>query len=57
MPSMFVAPGADEKIVQSLKKAGPEFEKKLEDLKKRKKLEAQNREAERLERFELRPSA
>jgi len=52
MPTMFVAPSQGEKIVTELKAAGPEFEKHIEDLKERKKLEAQANEDTRRKKFE-----
>ena len=52
MPSMFVHPSQTPKIMAEPDTVGPEFEKKFELLKERKKEEARIKEQERLSRFE-----
>lgn len=54
LPTMFVHPSQGEKIGEQFANLPPEFAKKFEELKDRKKNEAQVREQERLDRFEKR---
>jgi hypothetical protein len=54
MPSMFVHPSQTQSIFKQLKEAGPDFEKRIEDLKARKKHEAETRELARVSRYERR---
>ena len=53
-PAIFVAPGQRDKILKQLKAAGPEYEKRIDKIKKRKKQEALQREQNRLDKFERR---
>lgn len=54
MPTIFVAPEQGEAIFKQLKAAGPEYEKRIDEIKERKRQEALKREEERLAKFERR---
>jgi hypothetical protein len=52
MPTMIIHPSQSPKLEAQFTSAGPEFEEKFAELKDRKKKEAQEREEQRLARFE-----
>ncbi|MCZ4354894.1 hypothetical protein O4H61_20525 [Roseovarius aestuarii] len=52
MPTMFIHPSQSAKLEAQVKSAGIEFDEKFSALKERKKFEAQERERQRLARFE-----
>lgn len=54
LPTMLVHPSQGRKLVAELEAAGPEFERRIDELKARKKLEAEENETARLNRFERR---
>lgn len=54
MPTMFIDPSQSEVLESQIKSAGASFEERLSALKDKKKLEAQERERRRLDRFERR---
>lgn len=54
LPTMLVHPSQGPKLVAELEAAGPDFELRIDELKARKKLEAEGNETARLNRFERR---
>lgn len=56
LPTMLVPPSQGSKLVAELEAAGPDFERRIDELKARKKLEAERNEAARVNRFERRPN-
>ena len=54
LPTIFVPPEYLERTLKQLKTAGPEYEKRIEEIKERKRQEALQREQERLNKFERR---
>lgn len=55
LPTMLVHPSEGPRIVAELEAAGPDFERRIDELKARKKVEAEENETARVNRFE-RPS-
>lgn len=55
MPTMLVAPSQGHKFVAALEDAGPDFKRHIENVKVRKKREAEENEIIRIDRFERRP--
>jgi len=56
LPTILVHPSQGPKLVAQLEAAGPDFERRIDELKARKKLEAEENETARVNRFERRPS-
>lgn len=56
MPTMCFHPDQHKKLFETMEQAPPEFKERIEELKKRKRKRALEREAERLARFERRES-
>lgn len=55
LPTILVHPSQGPKLVAELEAAGPEFERRIDELKALKKLEAEENETARVNRFERRP--
>ena len=56
LPTMLVAPSQGSKLMAELEAAGPEFKQRIDELTARKKLEAEENETARVNRFERRPN-
>ena len=56
LPTMLVHPSQGPKLAAEFEAAGPDFEKRIDELKARKKLEAEENEKARVDRFERRPN-
>lgn len=52
LPTMIIHPSQGPKLVAELERAGPDFERRIDELKARKKLEAEENEVARLNRFD-----
>lgn len=54
LPTIAVGPEQGEKLMKTLQAAGPEFDKRIDEIKERKRIQALERERLRVERFDRR---